>query len=165
VADLAPIDRLQPCLLDRLTDHEPAQKVEGRNQRVISLSRFKEGVLRDISWLFNTQRHRATEGLDQFPQVERSVMNFGMRDFAGMFSENHDIRQIEKEISDTILFFEPRIIRRTLQVKVYRDEEVATQTNPHRIFFQISADLWAQPSPEKFFVKTMIDLETGNCSF
>lgn len=165
MADLAPIDRLQPCLLDRLTDNEPNVKVEGRGQRVISLVRFKEGVLRDISWLFNTQRHRDSEGLDQFPHVERSVMNYGMKDFAGLFSENRDIRQIEREITETIIFFEPRIIRRTLQVKVYRDDEVATQTNPHRIFFQISADLWAQPSPEKFFVKTMIDLETGNCSF
>jgi type VI secretion system protein ImpF len=167
VADLAPIDRLQPCLLDRLTDDQPEVQVESRTQRVVSLSRFKEGVLRDLSWLFNTQRHREDEGMDQFPHVHRSVMNFGMRDFAGMLSESGDIRQIEREIADTILFFEPRIIRRTLQVKVYRDDEVGKQAqgNPHRIYLQISADLWAQPMPEKFFAKTAIDLETGNCSF
>ncbi len=167
MADLAPIDRLQPCLLDRLTDDQPQVQVESRTQRVVSLSRFKEGVLRDISWLFNTQRHRESEELNQFPQAYRSVMNYGMRDFAGMFSETEDIRQIEREIAETILFFEPRIIRRTLQVKVYRDEEVGKQAqgNPHRIYLQISSDLWAQPLPEKFFAKTAIDLETGTCSF
>lgn len=163
--DLAPIDRLQPCLLDRLTDDEPLTQVEGRNQRVVSLSRFKDGVLRDLGWLFNSQRQREEEGLDKFPQAHRSVLNFGMRDFAGMFAETGDLRQIEREIADTILFYEPRIIRHTLQVRVFREEEVGAQRNPHRIFFQISADLWAQPMPEKFFAKTVVDLETGTCTF
>lgn len=165
MADLAPLDRLQPCLLDRLTDDQRESAVESRTQRVVSLSRFKEGVLRDLSWLFNTQRQRANEELDSFPHVARSVVTFGMRDFAGMFAESRDIRQVEREITETILFFEPRIIRRSLQVRIARDDEVGAQRNPHRIFLQISADLWAQPMPEKFFAKTVIDLETGNCSF
>ncbi|MBC8646865.1 MAG: type VI secretion system baseplate subunit TssE [Thermoanaerobaculia bacterium] len=164
MADLAPIDRLQPCLLDRLTDEQPQVQVESRTQRVVSLSRFKEGVLRDIRWLFNTQRHRAQEGLDDFPHVARSVFNYGMRDFAGMFAEKAEIRELEREIYDTLLFFEPRIIRRSLVVKVYRDEEIGSQSNPHRVFLQLAADLWAQPSPEKFFAKTVIDLETGDCA-
>ncbi len=165
MADLAAIDRLQPCLLDRLTDEQPDVQVEGRNQRVISLSRFKEGVLRDLSWLLNTQRHREEEELDQYSQVYRSVLNYGMRDLAGIFSEGGDLRQIEREISETILFFEPRIIRRTLQVKILQESELESQRNPHRIFFQISADLWAQPMPEKFYAKTVVDLETGQFSF
>ncbi|HRE06014.1 MAG TPA: type VI secretion system baseplate subunit TssE [Opitutaceae bacterium] len=165
MADLAAIDRLQPCLLDRLTDEQPSVQVESRNQRVISLSRFKEGVLRDLSWLLNTQRHRESEGLDEYDQVYRSVLNYGMRDLAGIFSEGGDLRQIEREISETILFFEPRIIRRTLQVKILKESELESQRNPHRIFFQISADLWAQPMPEKFYAKTVVDLETGQFSF
>lgn len=165
MADLAPIDRLQPCLLDRLTDDQRQTTVESRNQRVISLSRYKEGVLRDLSWLFNTQRAADAEDLKAFPHVANSTFNYGIRDFAGIFSEGGDVRQIERELTEIILFFEPRIIRRTLQVRVYRDEEVATQRNPHRIYLQIAADLWAQPMPEKFFVKTAIDLETGNIVF
>jgi len=163
--ELASIDRLQPCLLDRLTDDQPEVQVESRTQRVVSLSRYKEGVLRDIRWLFNTQRHRNDEGLAEFPHVNRSVFNYGLMDFAGVFSEGGDIQEIEREVTDTLLYFEPRIIRRSLQVKVFRDEEVATQRSPHRISLQISADLWAQPVPEKFFAKTTIDLETGSCQF
>jgi len=165
MAELASVDRLQPCLLDRLTDEQPTVAVESRSQRVMSMTRFKEGVLRDIRWVFNTQRHRESEGLDQFPQVNQSVYNYGLRDFAGMFGESGDVREVEREVSETLLFFEPRIIRRTLQVKVFRDEEVGAQSNPHRINLQISADLWAQPSPEKFFAKTTIDLDTGECKF
>ncbi len=163
MAELAPIDRLQPCLLDRLTDDQPDIQVESRTQRVVSSSRFKEGVLRDLRWLFNTQRHREAEGLDAWPDVYRSVYNFGLRDLTGIFSEHHDVRELEREIAETLLFFEPRIMRRTLQVRAFRDEEVGAQSNPHRINLQIAADLWAQPSPEKFFAKTVIDLETGDC--
>ena len=165
MAELASIDRLQPCLFDRLTDDQPEVQVESRTQRVVSLSRYKEGVLRDVRWLFNCQRHRGSEGLDDFPEVHHSVFNYGLIDFAGMFSEGADISEVEREVSDTLLFFEPRIIRRTLEVKVFRDEEVATQRSPHRISLQISADLWAQPTPEKFLAKTTIDLETGGCQF
>ena len=162
--DPTPLDRLQPCLLDRLTDDQATSQVESRSQRIVSLARFKEGVLRDIRWLFNCQRHRDEEGLSEFPQVEKSVFNFGLRDFTGLLAENADVREVEKEISATLLFFEPRIIRRTLQVKVFRDDQTGSQRNPHQIFLQISADLWAQPIPEKFFAKTVIDLETGNCA-
>ncbi len=165
MAELASIDRLQPCLLDRLTDDQSAVQVESRSQRVVSTARFKEGVLRDLRWIFNSQRHRESEGLEEFPQVNQSVFNYGLRDFAGIFSEKGDVREVEREVSETLLFFEPRIIRRTLQVRVFRDEEIGAQRSPHRINLQISADLWAQPAPEKFFAKTVIDLETGDCQF
>ena len=47
-------DTLQPALLDRLTDHDPARKVEGREERVISRAQLRASVLRDLSWLFNS---------------------------------------------------------------------------------------------------------------
>jgi type VI secretion system protein ImpF len=163
MAELTPLDKLQPCLLDRLTDEQPKVAVESRNQRVVSAARFKEGVLRDLRWLFNTQRHAESEGLGAYPEVVRSVLNFGLPDYAGLFSERRDPHEMEREITEALLFFEPRIIRSTLEVRIFRDEEVAAQPNPHRINLQISADLWAQPTPEKFFAKTVIDLETGEC--
>ena len=42
------IEKLQPCLLDRLTDDEPGKKEESRSQRVISHQKYKRGVLRDL---------------------------------------------------------------------------------------------------------------------
>ena len=54
MADLTPLERLQPCLLDRLTDDEPKNSEESRTQRVVSLSRYKKGVLRDMEWLLNS---------------------------------------------------------------------------------------------------------------
>jgi type VI secretion system protein ImpF len=89
--------------------------------------------------------------------------HYGMRDPLAFF-EGGDLRQIERNLGNH-LFFEPRIIRRTLQVKVLKESELESQRNPHRVFFQISADLWAQPMPEKFYAKTVVDLETGQFTF
>jgi type VI secretion system protein ImpF len=159
------IDHLQPCLLDRLTDDDPKSHVESRAQRTVSPARFKEGVLRDLRWLFNTQRHLDREGFHEFPDVEKSVLNFGVRDPAGIFSEGRDLAELERELHETLLRFEPRIIRRTLRVQVVREEDAQAQRSPHRISIQIAADLWAQPLPEKFFARTEIDLETGEYAF
>ena len=35
MAESTPIEKLQPCLLDRLTDDEPANQKESRLQRVV----------------------------------------------------------------------------------------------------------------------------------
>jgi type VI secretion system protein ImpF len=53
---LPPQERLQPALLDRLTDDEPDKKLEPRENRVLSKRKLRESVLRDLGWLFNSTR-------------------------------------------------------------------------------------------------------------
>ena len=48
MAELTPLEKLQPCLLDRLTDDEPQKGEESRMQRVISAQRYRRGVLSDL---------------------------------------------------------------------------------------------------------------------
>jgi hypothetical protein len=44
MAELTPQERLQPSLLDRLTDLAPAEREESREQRVINAARLREYV-------------------------------------------------------------------------------------------------------------------------
>ena len=53
MAELPESDRLLPCLLERLIDDHPEVKQESREQSVVSLRRYREGVRRDIDWLLN----------------------------------------------------------------------------------------------------------------
>ena len=46
---LHPQDRLQPALLDRLTDDEPEKKQEPRESRVLSKKQLRQSVLRDLA--------------------------------------------------------------------------------------------------------------------
>ena len=159
MAELTPTEKLQPCLLDRLTDDEPGKVEEGRNQRVISLQRYKRGVLRDLEWLFNASAHLPEEGrrkfkLSEYPEAYRSVLNFGARHLCGMLAPN--MEELERELVESLRLLEPRIISHTLSVKAKMDR--------HLVTIEIIGELWANPVPEKLFIKTSIDLETGQCN-
>ena len=43
-------DRLQPALLDRLTDHSPHQRVESEQDSVMTKAQLRQAVLRDLVW-------------------------------------------------------------------------------------------------------------------
>src|SRR5206468_9484597 len=76
-------DALQPALLDRLTDHDPTRKVEGRDERVLSRSQLRASVLRDLSWLFNSTNLASTVELSAHPFAAQSTLNFGLTALAG----------------------------------------------------------------------------------
>ena len=60
MAELTQKERLQPSLLDRLTDDEPPTQQESREKRVLSMHKLRLFVLRDISWLLNRLRRYST---------------------------------------------------------------------------------------------------------
>src|SRR5687767_7146939 len=71
--------RFLPCLLDRLRDDEPGKKEESRVHRVVSLQRYKEGVIRDLQWLLNASAHLPVAGrteahVGDYPEAKRSVL-------------------------------------------------------------------------------------------
>jgi type VI secretion system lysozyme-like protein len=110
MADLTQKERLQPSLLDRLTDNDPERKQESRDARVLSPSRLRDCVRRDLAWLLNTTHLRAMQNLDEHPQVARSVLNYGMPDLAGRTTSGVDTTVLEQAIRKVILDFEPRLV-------------------------------------------------------
>jgi type VI secretion system protein ImpF len=83
MAELTPKERLQPSLLDRLTDNEPDRKVEGKDLRVLSPQRLRESVRRDLTWLFNAVNLASVQDLSDHDDVARSTLNFGLPDLSG----------------------------------------------------------------------------------
>ncbi|MGH9350089.1 MAG: type VI secretion system baseplate subunit TssE [Vicinamibacterales bacterium] len=156
---IAPQDRLQPALLDRLTDDEPDKKLEGREQRVLSRSRMRQAVLRDLAWLFNATRLEAGTDLAQAPFARKSVINFGLPAFSGIVASSLDVADLSRAIRQGILDFEPRILPGTLHVRTLLDGDRLDHHNV--IGVEIQGQLWAQPVPLELLVRTEIDLETG----
>ena len=155
---LTPQERLQPALLDRLTDDEPDKKLEPREHRVLSKSRMRQAVLRDLAWLFNTTKLEATLAMDRLPFARRSVINFGLPALSGQTASSLEVNDLEKAIKQAILDFEPRILPSSLRVKAI---EMADFDQHNVIGVEISGMLWAQPVPLEMLVRTEIDLETG----
>ena len=71
MAELTQKERLQPSLLDRLTDDSPTERRESRDKHVISPSRLRECVRRDLTWLLNTANLATVEDLTDHPHVAR----------------------------------------------------------------------------------------------
>ena len=158
MAELTPTERLQPSLLDRLTDEEPARSQESRNRRVLSIQKLRESVLRDVAWLLNTTNMADATLAERYPHVAQSVVNYGLPDLAGVTATAVDVAELESLVRQAILDFEPRILRNTLQVKAHTGEEM----NHNALVFEIHGELWAQPVPLELFLKTEIDLESGD---
>lgn len=152
-------DTLQPALLDRLTDHDPARKVEGREERVISRAQLRASVLRDLAWLLNTTHLASEEDLRHRPLVAESTLNYGLMPLAGKLVSSLDLSELERGLKEAIQRFEPRIIPHTLSVRGIPPKEPLNHHNV--ISFEIMAGLWAQPYPLELLLKTDIDLESG----
>jgi type VI secretion system protein ImpF len=161
MAELTQKERLQPSLLDRLTDHEPDQRQESRDKRILSPSRLRESVRRDLTWLFNTPNLSTMIDLERYPHVAESVVNFGLPSLAGRTTSSVDVPEMERLLRQAIWAFEPRLIRNSIRVRLVADQ---LQMSHNALSFYIEAELWAQPIPLRLFLKTEIDLEDGSAN-
>ena len=152
-------DALQPALLDRLTDHDPTRKVEGRDERVLSRAQLRASVLRDLSWLFNSTNLASTVDLSAHPLAAQSTLNYGLTALAGNAVAGLEFAEVEQILKDAILRFEPRILPQTLTVRGIPAKDAMGHHNI--LSLEITGQLWSQPYPLELLIKTDMDLESG----
>lgn len=157
MAETTSRERLQPSLLDRLTDHAPETRRESFDHQTLTLPQLRQAVMRDLGWLLNTTNLATTEDLAGAPLAIKSTLNYGVPGLAGAISTSSRLEAMEAGIAEAIRAFEPRIKPETLRVRL-RDTGVDRPTPS--IVFEIEGDLWAQPVPEQLFLETAIELET-----
>lgn len=150
-------ERLQPSLLDRLTDLAPSQKRETAEQQSLTMGQLRQAVLRDLAWLLNATNLSTLEDLSETPLVAGSTLNYGIPGFAGMIESASRVASLEKELTAAIRRYEPRIRPETLRVRARgTSEDGATPA----LVFEIHGELWAQPVPVQLFLQTQIEVET-----
>jgi type VI secretion system protein ImpF len=159
MAELTPKERLQPSLLDRLTDDDPERVTESRDARVLSPARLRECVRRDLAWLFNATHLQTLQSLEDYPLVAHSVLNYGIPDLAGRTAASLATTELEQMIRQAILDFEPRLDRNSVRVRIILD---AQKMSHNALTFEVEAELWAQPLPLHLFLRTAVDLEGGS---
>jgi len=136
---------------------------------VVSGRVLREAVRRDIEALFNTERfegvplrtpHEAAlqsddpPGLADFPEVRRSVVNFGVPAFAGRSSRDFDREALARELKAVLATFEPRLKESATRVTVSTSEKTG-------ITIEIDGLLVMSPVPERLRLRTLVDLENG----
>lgn len=160
MADKTLAERLQPSLLDRLTDHEPSSVKESRASRVIDVVRLREIIQRDLSWLLNTSNIENTFDPEVFPHVARSVLNYGLSEVSGAFSTSERAELIRRSIERAIAAHEPRIIEGSVDVTLTPEDNGGDMM----VSLNIRADMWAQPLPLELYLRSKVDVTTGEVS-
>lgn len=151
-------DRLQPALLDRLTDDDPQSREEAEQARVMSKAQLRQAVLRDLGWLLNSVQPLGKQA-ETYPALTGSVLNFGLPALSGQLASKVDVSVLEKAIRQTLIRFEPRILADTLEVRAV---EATSVLDTHNVIeFEIRGHLWSQPVPLEILLRTQLDLEAG----
>ncbi len=160
MADKTLAERLQPSLLDRLTDNEPGNLKETRDARVIDITRLREIIQRDLSWLLNTTNTESSFDATALPNVAKSVINYGLREVSGEFTTEERAEKIRRSIQQAISTYEPRIIKGTVDVMLNPDGAGSDMM----VALIIRADMWAQPLPLELYLRSQVDVTTGEIS-
>nr|WP_320142344.1 type VI secretion system baseplate subunit TssE [uncultured Cohaesibacter sp.] len=158
MADLLLAERLQPSLLDRLTDDASGNKSDSVSEQSIDIHRLRKIIHRDLFWLLNCSNIEATHNLDLYPNVASSVLNFGISNLSGRGDTRHHIAQIQQTIRKAIEIFEPRILRESIEVTPSKNKDA----NEAVISFDIRGELWAKPVPVELYLRTALDVVSGD---
>lgn len=91
----------QPTLFERLL----TPSADNRDVYHWNISDVKASIARDIEELLNTRTMHSKHGLEEYPLVKKSVLNFGILDFVGLSTANplhrdHICRAIQQTICD-----------------------------------------------------------------
>ena len=171
MAGLTSQERLQPSLLDRLTDNDPGSRSEPLEARVLSKRQLRDAVLRDLSWLFNAvceepdsrsadpQRARMWR---EAPLARDSVLNFGIPPLSGQSISVMNFPFIEEQIRMAIVRFEPRIDPKTAEVRIMND--FSTGMRPTSLRLSIKGQMWNQPVPLELLLSADVDVDTGQAA-
>jgi type VI secretion system protein ImpF len=154
-------DRLQPTLLDRLTDEHPQRHRDTPAELIISRRQLRQIIIRDLSWLLNATNIESEVDFVLRSHARRSTVNFGLPAFSGRLASSVKLEDLQNELRDAIVRFEPRIVPNTLQVIGMSTEDTASAAH-NLIMFEIRGQIWATPYPIEMLLKSSIDLETGS---
>ena len=150
-------NRLQPALLDRLTDDHPGA-ADPEDHRAMSKAQLRQAVLRDLGALFNAVQPLGAEA-EPYPLLADSVLNFGLPPLSGQLASMLDVSVLEGFIRQAVVRFEPRILPQTLEVRAL---EATSVLDTHNVVeFEIRGQLWSQPVPLEILLRTQLDLEAG----
>jgi len=107
------MDGYRPGLLERLLGTHAGG-------RFLSQEQLKESVARDLEALLNTRAALPQKILQAYPECARSILNFGLADFAGLSHSSSEDRQcICSSIRQAVERYEPRLcnVQVTLAVR------------------------------------------------
>ncbi len=139
-------------------DDEPHNQTEidpGKHQRLKDL---RSSVRRDLEHLLNS-RFRVVEPPEEYKQIEKSLLNYGMPDLATVNIVDSDKRkEFTHKLEIILRQYEPRF--KTVKVQYLDNKDNTDRT----LRFRIDAVLYADPAPEVVIFDSVLESVTRNVS-
>lgn len=113
---------------------------------------MKTSVARDLEDLLNTRQEMLAEFPEEFAEVNKSLLVYGLPDFIDFNLLNpNDLNRLRRRLEDAIGNFEPRLqrVRVTMESPMQNDRTVR---------FRIEAMLRVDPTPEPVVFDTLLQL-------
>jgi type VI secretion system protein ImpF len=108
----------------------------------LSVEQLKDSVARDLEALLNTRLALPEQALAAYPEARRSILNYGLADFAGhCLSSSEDREAICASLKTAIELHEPRLTDVTATLE-------PENGSVNRLNFVINARLQLHPSNE-----------------
>jgi len=145
-------EQFLPTLLDRLA--EPS----GHGRGGLSRQAYQQSVLRDLQWLLCTIAPTEQKLPERYPEVRRSVLNYGIRSSTGMTLTEREVNQLAQDIEKAILTYEPRVLPESLSVTVITE---SGQNIRSQLMFRIRLAFWFDPYPLELSIRAQWDIESG----
>lgn len=146
---------LNLSVLDRLLDDDPRVPSDPPPTPAQTYRDFHAAIRRDLEALLNTrQRVAALPG--GLPELQQSLVNYGIPDFTGSNLSSSDSRlQFVRIIEAVIRRYEPRF--KSVRVTLLDNAEPLDRT----LRFRIDAVVYAEPSPENLIFDSSLEPVTG----
>ena len=145
-----------PCVLDRLTDLNPENRVE-RFSRAVSVFGLRRSVLENVSLILNSRSHPDAEAWGGDPEVSASVLGLGLPDFCGMHIGNERRERLRQEIIRQLKTFEPRFDPASISVGFTGED----MSNGGVLELEIRATISVEPLKEELVFRARLNMETG----
>ncbi|HKX83543.1 MAG TPA: type VI secretion system baseplate subunit TssE, partial [Pyrinomonadaceae bacterium] len=111
-------------------------------------------VARDLEALLNSRQEISGELPEEFIEVSRSLVTYGLPDLTSLSLLNQDDRnRIRRAVEDSISFFEPRLLRVKVTLEAPRERD-------RGLHFRIDALLRVDPTPEPVTFDAILHLNT-----
>jgi len=149
-------------LLSRLIDQQPDIQYERESGRDIQVPELYEAIRNNLENILNT-RKPCLQVPHYFTELEQSLINYGMPDFANSYYGNHHAQnRLCQDIKSLIQHFEPRL--QQIQVTVQKNDQAVERILKLRI--EAMLKLIPKPSPAIFesamnMAKTTFDFTTA----
>jgi type VI secretion system protein ImpF len=113
----------------------------------------------DLGNLLNTVNLASSQDLSLHPEVQRSILNYGIPDISHRTIDEGSVDDIVSELEVAIRRFEPRIIGRSIVVR--RDTTI--DTAELKVRFLVAAEI--SMHPDNIPVEFVADIEVDNPKF